>query len=95
MMGGYGYGYGPMMGGWGWGGWLLMGFFWLLVIAGIVMLIVWMARGPRHRMMMGQGGPMHMQGPNDEALAIAKRRLANGEISSEQYEQIRKTLEGQ
>lgn len=90
---GYGYGYGPMMGGWGWGGWVLMAVFWALVIAGVVMLIVWLVRGPRRHMMMG-GGPMQAPGSHDEALAIARRRLAAGEITAEQFEQIRKTLEG-
>lgn len=91
MMGGYGYGYGPMMGGWGWGGWILMAVLWALVIAGIVMLVVWLVRAaPRHP---GSVGPMSVASPQgDEACNIARARYAKGEITKEQYDEICKTL---
>ena len=59
--------------------------FGLLFLAGVVLLIVWAAR--------------HSSGPSagqvqeaDAALETARRRLASGEISKEQYEEILQTL---
>lgn len=77
--------YGPAPWGWGWmlGGWLAMLVFWSLVIAGIVILV----RTIGHRGTVGQ--------PNadDEALAILRRRYAAGEITKEQFEEMKQTLE--
>lgn len=94
---GWGYGGPGMMGGWGgsvFGG-LLMLFFWLLFVVGGILLVVWFVRsGAAHRM---TGPTSHAPGAppqQDEALAIARRRLASGEISAEEYEAIRKTLQG-
>ncbi|HEX9092776.1 MAG TPA: sporulation protein YjcZ [Coriobacteriia bacterium] len=47
MMGGYGYGLGPMMSGYGWLGSGLFVLIGLLVLIGIVLLVVWAARRPR------------------------------------------------
>ena len=80
MMGGY---YGP---GYGlWGGVLMM-LFWVLIIGGIVLLVAWLAR---------QGGPTPLAGPGQEstALEILKRRYARGDITKEQFEQMRHDLE--
>ena len=97
--GGYGGGYGGMMDG-GVGG-ILMLFFGLLVLIGIVMLVMWAVRASSgqhgHMMPGGQnpvGGPPlpHGQVGHHEAVAIAKRRLASGEITPEQYQEIIKTL---
>ena len=88
MMGygqGYGYGgYGNMMG--GWGGWLFP-IFGLIALAGIVLLVIWAVRA-----MSGSG--QHTQAPPrvDDACAIARTRLAKGEITKEQYEEICKAL---
>lgn len=60
---------------------------WLLVIAGVVALIVWAVRTSSQR---GTGSSSH--GP--DALEIARRRYASGEISKEQFEQLRKDLGG-
>ena len=38
------YGYGNNMMGGGWFGWLLMVFFGLLVLVGVVLLVIWVAR---------------------------------------------------
>jgi len=95
MMGGPGYGYGSgygMMGG-GWFGGLLMVFFGLLVLVGLVLLVVWAVRaasGHGHTMSGGPG--MSGRVGHDEALAIAKKRLASGEITAEQYAEIVRTL---
>ena len=89
MMGG-GYVMGPgMMGGpwsagrWGWGGMhLLGGLFWLLVLAGIVLLIT---SAMRH-----QGAAPGA--PQEAPLEILKRRLAKGEITREQYDELKKEV---
>jgi len=39
------------------------------------------------------GGPVAMPG-HDEAIAIAKRRLAGGEITKDQYDEIMRALNG-
>jgi len=73
--------------GMGWGGILIGGIISLAVLVGIVLLIVWAVRkgteshgtGPG---MTGQGTP----------LDIAKERYAKGEITREQFEQIKRDL---
>jgi putative membrane protein len=74
----------------GFGGSWMMGIgllWWLLVIAGVVVLVVWAVRASSPR---GTGSSPH--GP--DALEIARRRYASGEISKEQFEQLRKDLGG-
>lgn len=93
MMGpGYGYGY-DMMGG-GWLGGLLMFLFGALVLVGLVLLVMWVVRASSGH--TSAGGPMPPQraAGHDEAVAIAKRRLASGEITKEQYEEILRVLGG-
>ena len=104
--GGYGGGYGDGYGGYGnmmsSGGGLLMLFFGLLVFIGIILLVIWAVRsasgghghmmGATHTPPMGGAVPPHGQVGHHEAVAIAKRRLASGEITPEQYQEIRKTL---
>ena len=69
-------------GGIGWfGGGLVMGLFWLLVIAGIVALV---------RMAMHQGGSHHTA--TKSALDILKERYAKGEIDKEEFETKKKDL---
>lgn len=98
MMRGYGYGYNNMMGGSVWGE-IIMILFGLLVLAGIVLLIIWAIRalGGGHpqagAQQPGTGQPPAPVG-HDEAVAIAKRRLASGEITPEQYAEIMRTLGG-
>ncbi len=70
----------------GWGWWLLMSIgmvaFWGLVIWGIVALV----RG---------GGSVRGQAAESERpLDILQRRLARGEISTEEYEELRDALIG-
>ena len=95
MMGGYGRGYGggynSMMGG-GWLGGILFLLFGLLICIGIVMLIVWAVRTSGGH--GASGATPHSAGAvgHYEAVAIAKRRLASGEITKEQYEEIVRSL---
>jgi putative membrane protein len=71
-------------GGWGWGGGLLMALVCIvfvgLVIWGIAMLI-------RHT-----GDHSTTPTPKQTPLDIAKERYAKGEITKEQFEQIKKDL---
>jgi putative membrane protein len=65
------------------------GFFFLIFIAGTVLLVMWLAQQGRSGMMMH--GPMsgtHM----DESLNILKKRYASGEITKEQFEQMKRDL---
>jgi len=99
MMRGFGYGYGNMMGGWGWAGAIAMFVFGLLVLVGIVLLVIWAVRASSGGHLQGAGPQqtgMQAPGPagHDEAVAIAKRRLASGEITPEQYAEIMRTLGG-
>ena len=94
MMGGYGrsggYGYG-MHGGIG-GGEIVVIILGLLVLVGIVLLIVWAVRSSSH----GHGSDPGSAATrvHDEAMALARKRLASGEITPEEFEKIRMTLDG-
>jgi len=93
MMNAYGPGMGyGMMG--GWLGWLVMLFFGLLVFAGVVLLVIWTVRAS-----LGTDASAATQVPrvtlgHDEAVAIARKRLASGEITKEQYDEIMHALGG-
>jgi putative membrane protein len=93
MMGGYpGYGTpgltGPATGnGWLWGlgtglGWLMMLAFWGALIAGAVLLFRAVASGSHAQARTGE-----------TALDVLKRRFAAGEVTREQYEEMRQVLE--
>jgi uncharacterized membrane protein len=68
---------------------LLLGFFGLLVIVGMVLVIVWVVRA---------AGGGHPSGAADappasgEAMRIARERLARGEITVQQYDELIRTL---
>ena len=87
MMGGHMFGPGlDGAGGWMWGlgmglGGLVMLLFWGVLIVGIVLAV-------RHA--GGSGPGSHASTPLD----VLKRRYAAGEITREQYEQIRRDLDG-
>jgi uncharacterized membrane protein len=96
MMGygrGLGYGYGHFGGGAPFGG-LLFLLFGALFIAGVVVLIVWAVRSSRHHAVAPGTPAVTAIGASDEAIAIAKRRLASGEITVEEYDTILKVLGG-
>ncbi len=69
--------------GWGWGMAIMMVVFWALVIGGAVYAFSAMGRSGR-----GWGGPSE-----GSALDILDRRYARGEITREQYDQMRHDLE--
>ncbi len=72
------------MDGWGMGfGGIGMILFWVLIIAGIVILTKWLADGPR-----GSGAPLEKS-----VLDILKERYASGEIHREEFEQKKRELD--
>jgi len=92
MMGrGYDYGY-NMMGGTGWFGILLMLLFGALVLVGIVLLIIWAVKASSGHGAAGGGPHPPRAVGHDEAVAVAKRRLASGEITTQEYEEIIRVL---
>jgi len=60
-----------------WGG-LMMLFFW----GGLVALVIWVVRS-----LIGREGP-----EREAAIEIARRRYAAGEITQQEFEQIRRNL---
>ena len=66
-----------MMGGYGWGGG-----FGLLVLALLVIGVVLILRGVTFK-----------ETKSEEPLDVLKRRLARGEITKEQYEELKQTLQ--
>lgn len=76
---------GPMTYGmYGGGMWMFFHFlFWLLVVIGVILLIVWIVRQTSGRE-GGRGG--------ETALDILKKRYAKGEISKEEYEKMKDDL---
>ena len=98
MMGGYG-GYGGMMGGYGPQGFgfnpigtILSLVFWALIIGGVVLLVVWLARNANASTIAQRGGLSI--GSSDAPLDILKARYAKGEITKEQFDAIKRDLGG-
>ncbi len=97
-LGGYGYGMmGHMMGGYGMmGRFGAQGFgfnplgailplvFWALVVGGTVLVVVWLIRNA------GRTGSS--TGVSEPALELIKSRFAKGEITKEQFDEMRRTL---
>lgn len=75
MMGGFGLGDGMWFGG------LLMLAFWVLIIGGAIWLVITLARGSQ-----GQLGTSAL---GQTPLAILQTRYAKGEITKEQFDQLR------
>ena len=73
MMDGYGYGMGGGM-------WILGLIFWILVIAGLILLIKYLWEG---------AGAKRVE---ESALEVLKKRYARGEISKEEFEDKKKDL---
>ena len=82
---------GPGMMGWGssafnpwWG--VLMMLFWVMIVGGIALLIAWFVRQG-----LASGAPSN--GRDSGAMEILRERYARGEISHEEFEQMRRALE--
>ena len=68
----------------GMGIWMLFGIvFWILIIVGIVLLVVWVVQ----KALGGGAG-----GTEGSALEILKKRYASGEISKEEFEEKKRDL---
>lgn len=92
----YGRGFDGFGVGGAWGLLFLIGLIKVLFVVGIILLIVMLVRRSRmhHGMMMhmhghGMMGDMTPTAPvDDEAVAIARKRFASGEITKEQFDEI-------
>jgi putative membrane protein len=78
------------MHGTGWGWWVLMSLGMIAFWVAIIYLVLWLLRGTPRRPREPQEPPA-----DDSALEVLQRRLAAGEISGEEFEEIRKLLDGQ
>jgi putative membrane protein len=78
-----------MMDGWYFGGWMMLawGIVFIIFWAAVITLIIWAVRR-----FTGRDSVSRDLRPNP--LDIAKERYAKGEISKEQFEQIKKDLSG-
>lgn len=81
MMGGYGM-TGGFGGGFGFGG-IFMILWWVLIIAGIVVLVKWLATS------FGTGG---RSGGESKALDLLKERYARGEIDEQEFQKRKRDL---
>jgi putative membrane protein len=78
---------GDMPGGWSgmWGfGWVFMVLFWALIVFGAAALAKWL---------FFKGNPGGSGTPGRNSLDILKERYARGEITRDQYAQMRRDLE--
>lgn len=78
--------FGGPWGGWGFGifGMVFMLVFWVLIIAGIVLVVKWFVEQGKLGGTSGQAG--------ESALDILKKRYARGEIGKEEFEVKKKDL---
>ncbi len=93
VMGRYG-GYGNMMGGFGFGGMLfgglLMLLFWVLIIGGAIWLVVTLVRGNQGASNSHSSASAPLGGQT--LLDVLKMRYAKGEITKEQFEDMKRDL---
>ncbi len=77
-------GYGPMYGYHFGMGWMLLGFvFWIFIVACAVLLVLWI---------IGKSGRGRQVQAEDSAMDILNKRYARGEITREQYEDMKKDI---
>ncbi len=95
---GYGWGPGGMMGpGYGWGMGVGMLLVWIIVIVAVVLLVMLLVRQAAPPPPPPPAGPGFGPGPGprtSRALEILEERYARGEITREQYQEMRRDLEG-
>lgn len=71
----------------------LLAFFGSLLLLGIILVVVWLARG-RGNDGGGAAGPGATHHGQDPAMRIARERLARGEITKEEFDEIVACLSG-
>lgn len=76
---------------WGLGA-LVMIAFWVIVIGGAVWLVITLARGNQSIAPSNQPHTLLSSTPSQPPLDILKARYAKGEITQEQFEQMRRDL---
>ncbi len=72
----------------GWGWWMVMGWVWMVVFWG---LIIWGIYALVTRLDRGERAP----GREPAALEILERRYARGELSHDEFEEMRQRLTGE
>ena len=70
----------------GMGWWMVFGGFWSIVL---LLTIVWLVSWGAGRAASSSQSPAR-----EDPLDIAKRRLARGEITAEEFERLKRTLQG-
>ncbi len=75
---------GCFSGGIGWIGMILSIIFFIAIIVGVILLVVWIVKRMTH-------SPIEPKS-DMKALEVLKERYAKGEINKEQYEEIKKDL---
>jgi putative membrane protein len=72
----------------GMGWWMMFGGVWsLLFLGGLIALIVWIVKRAT-----GNKGPSSDSSQKSDPLSIAKERYAKGEITRDEFEQMKKDL---
>jgi putative membrane protein len=73
----------------GYGWWIVMMLGMVLFWAGVIVLIIWLARGATAGRWASAGGIAARETPRE----ILSRRLAAGEITADEYDTLRKKLD--
>ena len=83
-----------MDGDWGW--WMLMGWLWMILFWGaIIAAVVYVVSRLSGRDTRSQDqGSAPADQPSSNALAILEERYARGEITRDEFEEMRRTLRG-
>jgi len=71
----------------GWGWWMVVGWVWMIVVLAFIVWAVYAVAARLERRPQEQ--PSHHE---DSALAILERRYARGELTTEQFEEMRARL---
>ncbi len=76
---------GGLFGGFGFIWFIFISIFVLAIIAGVIILIIWAVRRTG-------SAQQYQQGSENKAIVLLKERYAKGEITKEEYENIKKDI---